>query len=251
MTTLHIGIDMHGTLITDKEERVPAHLVKPLVEALRKARSGGKTKVYLCTGNDLEFVQRKIEPEVLAELDGHILEMGCVVSRDGKTEKLLLDPGLASRMRELESRLKAMQFPEVYKFGRRLATIAMFTKFGTAPEKLLPKVEQAMKGLGFADIARPACSSVAVDITPNGYNKITGMRHVAGGDPVMGIADSMNDLELITGADSAVVPSNARPELMDAVKKFGQAESTKVRISEKSVTEAVIEALERVADGGD
>lgn len=246
MTTLHIGIDMHGTLITDKEERVPAHLVKPLVEALRKARSGGKTKVYLCTGNDLEFVQRKIEHEILDQLDGHILEMGCVVSLDGKTEQLLLTADMASRMRELESRLKAMQFHEVYKFGRRLATIAMFTKFGTAPEALLPKVHKAIDELGFADIARPACSSVAVDITPNGFSKITGMRHVAGGDPVMGIADSMNDLELIIGADSALVPANAKPELLNEIKLKG---SQKVRISEKSVTEAVIEALSRVADG--
>lgn len=248
MTTLHIGIDMHGTLITDKEERVPAHLVKPLVDALRKARSGGKAKVYLCTGNDLEFVQRKIEPEILEQLDGHILEMGCVVSLDGKTELLLLPAGMAGRMRELEITLKSLNFPEVYKFGRRLVTIAMFTKFGIAPEKLLPKVQQAIDELAFGDIVRPACSSVAVDITPFGYSKITGMRKVADGEPVMGIADSMNDLELITGADSAVVPANAKPELLDAVKKAGQTGS-KVRISEKSVTEAVIEALERVADG--
>ena len=182
---------------------------------------------------------------------GHILEMGCVVSLDGKTEQLLLPAGMAGRMRELEITLKSLNFPEVYKFGRRLATIAMFTKFGTAPEKLMPKVQGAINELGFADIVRPACSSVAVDITPFGYSKITGMRHVAEGEPVMGIADSMNDLELITGADRAVVPANARPELLDAVKKAGQSSSQKVRISEKSVTEAVIEALERVASGAD
>jgi hydroxymethylpyrimidine pyrophosphatase-like HAD family hydrolase len=245
MTTLHIGIDMHGTLITDKDEKIPSHLVEPLIDALQNARKDGKAKVYLCTGNDLEFVRRKIEPEVLEQLDGHILEMGCVVSHDGKTEDLLLPDELAGKMRELGQKLKAAGFPEVYKFGRRLAIVTLFTKFGIRPEELLPKVQQAINDLGFADVARPACSSVAVDIAPFGYSKLTGMRHVASGGPVMGIADSMNDLELIIGADKAVVPGNARPALLDEIIK---PNNSNIQLSEKHVTEAVIETLNSVAD---
>ena len=55
---LHIGIDMHGTLISDREERIPPHLVGPLINALRKVRESGNAMLYLCTGNDLGFVRR-------------------------------------------------------------------------------------------------------------------------------------------------------------------------------------------------
>ena len=242
---LHIGIDMHGTLIDDLTERVPDHLVDILTAAINKLHETGKGKVFLCTGNDLTFVQRKIDPEMLELFDGHILEMGCVYS-DGVTESVLVPPEVASDMRGLEEKLKGIDLPEAYKFDRRLAIISIFTRHGIKPETMLPRIEQALKEFGYDGLVKAVCSSVAVDICPIGFSKITGMREVANGMPVMGIADSMNDLELVMGADQAVVPSNARQELIEHIKI---SNNPKIKISKKECTEAVIEALERVAEG--
>jgi len=81
---------------------------------------------------------------------------------------------------------------------------------------------------------------------PRGYSKLTGMRHVAGGEPVMGIADSMNDAELVLGADLAAVPANVKAEL---VAEIGRTRATHVYRSGREVTEAVIEVLGKVAAG--
>lgn len=82
---LHIGIDLHGTLITN-DEIVPAEAVQPLLAAF--GRLHGIAKLYLCTGNDLGFVQRKIPEEVLSHFDSYVLETGCVVSNKSD-EKVL------------------------------------------------------------------------------------------------------------------------------------------------------------------
>ena len=242
---LHIGIDMHGTLITDREERVPTDMVEPLVAALSAVRSNGIAKVYLCTGNDLGFVKRKIAPEVLAQLDGHVLEIGCVIS-DGETETPVVPGEVAAMMRALERDVHAREFPEVYKFAERRVIISIFTVHGTAPEALLPKVQSVIEDRDLAERVRAVCSSVAVDVVPRGYSKLTGMRHVAGDEPVMGIADSMNDVELVLGADLAAVPANVKPELLAEIERTRNPQSYR---SSRPITEAVIEVLHLVAGG--
>jgi hydroxymethylpyrimidine pyrophosphatase-like HAD family hydrolase len=242
---IHVGIDMHGTLITDREERIPPALVAPLVEALTAVRSPGIAKVYLCTGNELAFAKRKIEPEVLAQFDGHVLELGCVIS-DGASETVLAPAETVDMMRSLERALFERDFPEVYKFGERRVAIAAFTKHGTAPETLQPKVQAVVDERDLVDRVRVVCSSVAVDVVPVGFSKRTGMRRVARGEPVMGIADSMNDAELVLGADLAAVPRNVKPELAAEIERTGAAH---VYTSGRDVAAAVIDVLHLVAEG--
>jgi hydroxymethylpyrimidine pyrophosphatase-like HAD family hydrolase len=170
--------------------------------------------------------------------------MGCVVS-DGEKEEVLPSSDILGKLKNLETALKSSKIPEIYKFAERRAIISMFTFYGTPPEALLPKVNAVIQQLRMGGEVKAACSSVAVDVFPVGFSKITGMRHVARGGKVMGIADSMNDAELVAGADAAVVPSNSKKELLRHV-----AGMKHVRVSSLPSTEAVIESLELVGKPG-
>ena len=115
---VHVGIDLHGTLITDHPEEVPEHALRELTSAMQAVR--GRLKLYACTGNDLGFLERKLPHDVLALLDGAVLETGCVTS-DLTDERVLVAPAVVARVKELEAQLRTRNFDWVYKFARRLA----------------------------------------------------------------------------------------------------------------------------------
>ncbi len=215
----YIGIDLHGTLLRSKEEDIPERLAEPLRQALLRLKN--KAKIFLCTGNDLGFVKRKISSDLLCLCDGFVLETGCVIS-SGENEIVLVNKEIVGKIKHLESILKQRNFPEVYKFARRLATISMFTKFGIRPEEFFPRIQEAIRDLEFDDIVRVTYSSVAVDIIPRGFNKFTGMKKVAEGNKIIGIADSMNDIELIEQSDFGFIPRNASEKVVERLKSSGK-----------------------------
>jgi len=205
---MYLGIDMHGTLLGE-DERVPAECVKPLIESLDALRS--KLRIYLCTGNDLGFVNRKIQPELLERFDGYVLETGCVLS-DKLSETVIVPEETVRRIKELQARLEERKLPQVYKFARRLATISLFTRYGLSPADFREVVQERVNELGFADFVHVVYSSVAVDVIPRGYDKHTGIKRVAGEDEIVAIADSMNDLHFLRRADYTFLPANASAE---------------------------------------
>ena len=216
---LHVGIDLHGTLITDHSEEVPPTSRPRLLAAMERVK--GLARLYVCTGNDLGFLHRKLPTEVLDRMDGAVLETGCVVS-DLRTETILVDPLVVRRVKMLEGLLQEKRFEWVYKFARRLATVSLFTRRGLCAADFRDEVERQVQALGFSDVVIVTYSSVAVDVIPRGFNKLTGLRRLAGSEPAVGIADSMNDLELIRGADYAFLPANSSPELLERLRQSGK-----------------------------
>jgi len=251
---LHVGIDLHGTLITDHPEEIPERSLPGLLEAMRNLR--GKARLYACTGNDLGFLQRKLPAKVMALLNGAVLETGCVAS-DLSTETVLVESGVLASLKHLEEELRGLELPWVYKFARRLATISMFTRVGLSARDFRAPVEGHVRRLGFGVLGQVTYSSVAVDLIPIGFNKLAGLRRLAGDEPVVGIADSMNDLALVSGADYAFLPANCSEELLrrldhagKRVQKIGEAPGldpdVAVLCSER-FTDAVSQALNFLA----
>ncbi|MCX6744377.1 MAG: hypothetical protein NTX82_02540, partial [Candidatus Parcubacteria bacterium] len=68
-----LGLDLHGTLL-EPGEILRQEMVEPIKSGLAKLNK--RASRFICTGNDLEFVQRKIAQPILAEIDGQILETG-------------------------------------------------------------------------------------------------------------------------------------------------------------------------------
>ncbi|MFC1599629.1 HAD hydrolase family protein [Patescibacteria group bacterium] len=256
-----VGIDLHGTLLNPEWE-IDEELLPELTEAINRVRDF--CKVVLCTGNDLSFVEETVPEEVRDLLDGYVLETGCTMSEDGETEEPIVDVDTEVMMKDLEEKLiQAFEegvFSEVDHFGKRLATISMFTIYkgkGVHPKFMQYRVENMVKALGYGDKVIVTRSDVAVDIIPIGHNKMTGLLELANGLKTIGIADSLNDGPMIKYADHAYVPSNASTVLINELadsdehmivnidsKSFPNA----VKICTQTNTRAVIEALNHIAD---
>lgn len=258
---LHIGIDLHGTLITD-DEKIPAEALKPLLNVLKKIKAPGsiKIKLYLCTGNDLGFVNRKIPEQVLEYFDGYVLETGCVVSSNKKEEKILVPADSVKQIKKLEELLKKENYKEVYKFARRLATISIFTRYGEDLEAFYEKIRKKVAELEFNNL-QVTHSSVAADVLPAGFDKFSGLKHFAGDDEdavTIGIADSMNDIPLLIKADYGFLPKVSHKKVLSEIETNGKkarllslvsSEPAKDAVlhTEKPATFGVIEILEYVA----
>ena len=218
--TYVVGIDLHGTLLDDEWEIKP-HLLPELTRTLRDV--AGFCRIYVCSGNDLNFIQRYVPTDVRVHFSGYVLETGCVLS-DGITENVIVPDEQVRSIKNLEKQLMQMAFPEVKYFARRLCTISLFTRTesgGSDPADFHPLVEAAVRKLGLADAMLVTHSNVAVDILPFGFTKFSGIRHVSAGQKTVGIADSLNDIHLLTDADLAFIPANGSQRLIQELEKSG------------------------------
>ncbi|MBN2858231.1 MAG: HAD hydrolase family protein [Candidatus Delongbacteria bacterium] len=243
----HIGIDLHGTLITNDE-----FLAEGSEETLKELL-GSKPeniRLYICTGNDLSFLKRKI-PGILSYFDGAVLETGCVVSEDMENEEIIVTQNIVDQIKDLENTLIDCDYPEVYKFGRRLSTISMFTKYGSPLEDFYQKISDELKYIDYARVTR---SSVAVDIIPSKHDKFNGLEFFGKSkDVFVAVADSLNDLEWLKKADLPFMPGNSDPVTVDILSKFKEKRSVgealdrkNFYISGKDQTFGVIEILKNI-----
>jgi hypothetical protein len=229
-----------------------------LVAAL--SRLGDRCRFCIATGNDLEFVTSRVPAKVLDHIEAVILETGAVAVEQGR-ERILASEEELAPIRGLERQLRAEPPEGVLYFARRLATISLFTRSeagGTDPARLFPRVKSLVGATGLADEVTVTHSDVAVDIIPGGFSKYTGLKRIAGGSPVIGIADSLNDLVLIRDTDLAFVPANASPALLEALDRAGRSlipladwkgpADSAVGQSGRGYTEGVLEILTALAE---
>ena len=202
---LVLGLDLHGTLL-QPGEIMPPELVPQLADVA--ARLQPRIDLMICTGNDLDFVRRKVPPSILEPVAAYVLETGCSMSQDGQTEHVLTTPPERAAIASLETRLRAARFPELDYFAHRLTTISMFCR---DPRAFFARVSDFVSKAPEAPAVLITYSSVAVDILPAGYHKARGLITLAHGRPTIGVADSMNDLPLLAHADYAFAPANLAP----------------------------------------
>ena len=247
-----IGIDLHGTLL-DNDWEIKPKFYSALLKTLHTVSAF--SNIYICTGNDLSFIDKYIPAAIRSCFSGFILETGCVLS-DGKSETIIIPAEKTVNIRELEKLLKGMGFPEVKYFARRHCTISMFTRTetgGSDPANLKPTVEKAVRQLGFGDTVQVTHSNVAVDIIPIGFNKFTGIHHVAAGLKTIGIADSLNDIHLLIDATWAFIPANSSASLIcelglikrpvRSLAEWNMNSNKSIWRSQYSTTEGVIDIL--------
>lgn len=243
-----IGIDLHGTLL-NREWTIPEELHNDLEGILEELKHS--CRIYTCTGNDLTFARERIPPRIFRLFDGFVLETGCVIS-NGETEEILVrDRETLDFIKNLERELKEQEFRMVDFFARRLATISLFTQDPLGLQRI---VQDHINKRGFGSRFNVLYSSVAVDIIPRGYDKYTGMKMVSRGTKIIGIADSMNDKDLLLNTDFAFMPSNAPSELLMLLKSgnrrilklSGGMKRGVVMQSEKEETWGLLEILKSI-----
>jgi hydroxymethylpyrimidine pyrophosphatase-like HAD family hydrolase len=212
-----LGLDLHGTLLEPGEIIRPG-LVGPVSAALAKLR--GRVARFLCTGNDLAFVKRKVPAPILAQIDGYVLETGCSLSRDGEAEEVITSTAERAAIAGLEAKLRAARFPEIAYFAHRLTTISLFCD---DPRGFFARVDEFTRRSGYYGQVSITYSSVAVDVLPRGYDKHRGLAAAAAGKKTIGVADSMNDAALLAESDYAFAPANLAPELKPLLASRGRS----------------------------
>ena len=114
-----IGIDLHGTLLNRSWRIEPSHKGDLLTKlcSLKEYYS-----LFICTGNDLEFLKKYLPDDLSSLFDGFILENGSVYS-DGHIERLLIDQEQELKIQELSKIISLHSYKELMLTARRLATI--------------------------------------------------------------------------------------------------------------------------------
>ena len=166
-------------------------------------------------------------------------------------EEVIVTQNIVDQIKELELTLIDCDYPEVYKFARRLSTISMFTRYGTPLEDFFRKISDELKYIDYARVTR---SSVAVDIIPAKHDKFNGLEFFGKSkDVFIAVADSLNDLEWLKKADLAFMPGNADPVTVDILSRskekrsLGEALDRKsFYVSGKNQTFGVIDILKNI-----
>ena len=213
---LYLGLDLHGTLLCS-DERFPLDCLDEMCTLLDDLSS--QIVALTCTGNDLSFVKNVLPDDLLARLSGFVLETGCTYASSlNGPEEILVNDEVVSAREELEKRFQELNSPLVTRFGRRLATISLFTD---KPRSFRDEVATKVAAWGYSSIFAVTYSSVAVDIVPLGYDKLRGLRAAAKG-PLVAVADSVNDIPLLGGADYSFAPANLADEALKELQAKGR-----------------------------
>jgi len=247
-----IAIDLHGTLLNMRWKIAPEQR-EPLLAILEQVAS--IADIYICSGNDFDFIRQYVEPEVLAYMAGCVLETGCVL-HDFTTQTYLIDEGTRLKVKELEKGLMAKKYPFVKYFGKREATISLFTRNefgGEPPQRFFDMVQHDIDRHKYADLFYLTFSNVALDIIPIGYTKWGTIDQIAEGRPVVSFIDSYNDREIALYSHMTFMPKNSANVLREyliqhqrsvlPIEAFTFQEGTACLCSKK-YTEGVIEGLE-------
>jgi hydroxymethylpyrimidine pyrophosphatase-like HAD family hydrolase len=243
----HVGIDLHGTLINNREFLTEGS-EKELIGIIKSKPEN--IKLYICTGNDLLFVKRKLG-DLTYMFDGAVLETGCVISEDMEKEEVIVPQNIVDQIKQLENSLIDCDYPEIYKFARRLSTVSMFTRYESPLEDFFRKIKEELKYIDFARVTR---SSVAVDIIPSKRDKYNGIEYFGKGSGIfVAVADSLNDIEWLKKSDISYMPGNADQVTVALLEKdkarteLGtDLNRKKLYISERTETFGVIDILKNL-----
>ena len=255
-----VSIDLHGTLL-DKDENLSIGSADKLLSLLQLKPKN--IKIYICTGNDLAFVKRKLGEEIFDHFDGVVLETGVVISLDKEVETILVDDAIIAKIKKLQNELFSENYSEIYKFADRVASISMFTNHNEPVIDFYNKISEKLNYI--KDEFRVTYSSVAVDIIPIGFNKFTGIKEIEkklGNQDnitkIIAIADSVNDFELLRNADISFLPSNGNKSVILGLEKDGMnyldfnstdnflSCDNSFFVSNNTTTAGVVEILEKI-----
>ncbi len=250
-----VGIDLHGTLLNSKWEIERDHLC--VLE-----RQFGKLQetcnFYICTGNDLQFVEQFVPQEIRRHISGYILENGSVYS-DGIKEELIVSEAKRKKIEDLARALAQAKFDDLLFSARRLATISLFTKkrdYGKSPEQLYHQVSRFVEEINLSELFLVTHSDVAVDIFSKENDKYTALDRMYPEVIKIAIADSYNDWGFLTRSKYSFMPANyslhlaqrAREKGIDLlpIEKFANTSVKVIYYSNESYTAGLIEILNTI-----
>lgn len=222
--------DIEGCLTVNKKQPIDTGTLTKIHAYCELARRGEKPPIVVCTGRPQPYAEA-----ILQTLDAFfpnfpsIVENGCYLY-DPVEDVIIPNPAVAGKEGDLrkiriflEDRLVAKNTCKIEP-GKELC-VSLNALLGMSIEDLfrltLETLPEELKKLVFI-----AHSSSAVDITPKGVNKASGLEFLSRRTGVefaemVGIGDTAGDFPMLEKVGFPACPGNANKDVVELVKKRG------------------------------
>lgn len=222
-----ILIDIDDCLIPTNGKTFPDFFagLEEIAHYVERSDIGLSPKIAFCTGRDRNYV------EAIASVVGlpnwwSIIESG-VALFNPTTKELLINDALQPEAKEAFDIIRRDRLPmllrqltELSDYPGNMINIALERRHGieTPIEELYESVKSMVSDLATEGLITVHHSTVAVDISPAGIDKASGIAFlckktgIAGPEKLLGIGDSKGDFPMLTVVGYAGCPANASVE---------------------------------------
>jgi hypothetical protein len=230
MTIKEVVVDIEGCLTTNKKQPIDTGTLSKIHAYCELARRGERPPIVLCTGRPQPYAEAIIQT-LDAFFPGFpsVVENGCFLY-DPVDDVLIPNPAIVGKEKDLRAvrdflvgRLVATRLAKIEP-GKELC-ISLNPFLGQTVEELfrltLATLSEEMKALVFI-----THSSSAVDITPKGVDKASGLEFLSRRTGItfaemIGIGDTAGDFPMLELVGHPACPGNAKPEVIELVKRRG------------------------------
>ncbi len=216
----------NGNLYPDYFEGLPL-----IAQYIEKANKGGFPQIGFCTGRDRNYVESTAF-SVGRPNSWSVIESGIALFNP-TTKKLFFNPALTPEVQEAFEEIRRQRLPEILKrlpglfdYPGNMINIALERNYGIdiTIEECYEAVKQELSDLEFQGLVTIYHSKIAVDISPPGIDKSSGVRFLSqctkvNLDEMLGIGDSKGDFPMLNLVGFIGCPSNASEECKELVKR--------------------------------
>ncbi len=200
---------------------------------IERASKGEIPPIGFCTGRDRNYVEATAF-SVLRPNSWSVIESGIALFNP-TTKEMLLNPALTPEIEEAFNKIRRerlpqilRKFPGLFDYPGNMINIALERQYGVDLniEECYGAVRQELSDLESQGLVIIHHSKIAVDISPQGIDKASGVRFLAEKtkvDPaqMLGIGDSRGDFPMLNLVGTVGCPFNASEECQELVRKKG------------------------------
>jgi hypothetical protein len=225
-----VVVDIEGCLTINKKQPIDTGTLSKIHAYCELARRGERPPIVLCTGRPQPYAEAIIQT-LDAFFSGFpsVVENGCFVY-DPVDDALVPNPAIAGKEKDLRSirdflveRLVVTRLAKLEP-GKELC-ISLDPIPGQRVEDLFRLTLETLPA-GMKDLVFITHSSAAVDLTPKGVNKASGLAFMSEWTGIafaemIGIGDSAGDFPMLEAVGHPACPGNAKTEVIELVKRRG------------------------------
>jgi hypothetical protein len=217
--------DVEGCLTVNKKQPIDVGTLVKIQAYCELARRGEKPPLVLCTGRPQPYAEA-----IIQHLDAFfpnfpsVVENGCFLY-DPVEDVLIPNPAIAGREAELR-RVKDFILTNLARIsklepGKELC-ISLNPIGIMSVEELFQEIQKTLPP-ELRELVFITHSSSAVDITPQGVNKATGVEFLSRRtgvklEDMLGIGDTAGDFLMLNVVGKIACPANAKQEVIDLVR---------------------------------
>jgi len=200
---------------------------------IKRANKGEFTPIGWCTGRDRNYIE-SFSFSVGLPNSWSIIESGIALFNP-TTKELLLNPALTLEVQEAFEEISRKRIPQILErhaelslYPGNMIQVTLERKYGSnfSLEDAYKTVTEELADLMSLDLVTVHHSQIAVDISPPGIDKASGVRFLAekiGVNPeeILGIGDSKGDFPMLKLVGYVGCPSNAIQECKELINRKG------------------------------